>query len=211
MNDVAREQYDAEMLAAAFPDAADALGEYVRILAGRGIEWGLLGPRESDRLWSRHVSNSLALLNVLPDGVQIADVGSGAGLPGIPLAIVRSDVHVTLIESLLRRVNFLQQVVDELELGARVSVIRGRAEEQRAEFDVVTARAVAPLEKLVKWTMPMFAPHGELLALKGDSADEEIRAARMLLERNKLSAEVLEIRAAPGLGGTRAVRVRKAR
>lgn len=197
-------------MAEAFPDSAHLLDQYVSILGGRGLEWGLLGPREGDRLWSRHVSNSLALVDLLSEGIDLADIGSGAGLPGIPLAIVRPDVRVTLIESLARRVRFLEMAIEELGLEDRVTVIRGRAEEQKKRhFDVVTARAVAPLERLLKWTTPLFLPHGELLALKGETAEDEIRDARKVLERSRLTAEILEVRAVPTVDGTRVIRVRQ--
>lgn len=200
----------AEALGAAFPLAQEGLRAYAQILATRGLEWGLMGPREGDKLWSRHISNSLALVDLLPEGVDIADIGSGAGLPGLPLAIARPDLRITLIESLQRRVHFLELAVDELGLEDRVEVVRGRAEEQKGRtFDVVTARAVASLEKLLKWTTPLFLPAGELIALKGETAEQEIRDARKVLDRSKLTAEVLEIKAAPGVEGTRAVRVRR--
>ena len=161
-------------------------------------------------MWSRHISNSLALVDLLPEGVDVADIGSGAGLPGIPLVLARPDVRVTLIESLARRVRFLELAVDELGLADRVEVVRGRAEEQKKRvFDVVTARAVAPLERLVRWTTPLFLPRGELLALKGETAADEIREARKVLATSRLHAELLEVRAAPGLEGTRVVRIRR--
>ena len=189
-----------------FPEAADALDRYVAILRGKGLEWGLLGPREGDRVWSRHVSNSLALVDVLGQGIDVADVGSGAGLPGIPLAIVRTDLFVSLLEPLLRRSTFLTETVDAMGLG-NVRVERLRAEDCDEQFDVVTARAVAPLEKLLRWTTPLFYPSGELLALKGSSAEREISEASSLLSRSKLRAEILEVRAAPDVEGTRAIRV----
>ncbi|MDO5067581.1 MAG: 16S rRNA (guanine(527)-N(7))-methyltransferase RsmG [Propionibacteriaceae bacterium] len=191
-----------------FPDAVAGLDAYAAILAGRGIEWGLLGPREQDRIWARHVSNSLALSDVIGSGLDVADVGSGAGLPGIPLAVVRPDLQVTLVEPLLRRANFLELAVTELGLAERVRVLRARAEEVREVFDVVTCRAVASLEKLVKWTSTLFLPDGELLALKGVSAEEEIAQASKLLTKRGLQAEVLEIRATATTEGTRAVRLR---
>lgn len=204
------EESSASALAEAFPESADRLRDYVALLGSRGLEWGLLGPREGDKLWSRHISNSLALVDLLPEGVDVADIGSGAGLPGIPLALARPDVRVTLIESLARRVRFLELAVDELGLEDRVEVVRGRAEEQKKRvFDVVTARAVAPLERLVRWTTPLFLPRGELLALKGETAADEIREARKVLATSRLHAELLEVRAAPGLEGTRVVRIRR--
>lgn len=196
-----------EAIEKTYPQAAKELNGYVDILAGRGIEWGLMGPREGDKLWQRHVANSLAVADAIPHGVSVADVGSGAGLPGIPLAIVRPDLQVTLIEPLLRRTNFLELAVDELSLGGRVSVLRARAEETKERFDIVVCRAVASLDKLLKWTAPLLAPGGQLVALKGESAEDEIRGAAPLLKRLGLRAEVLELRAAQGVEGTRAIRV----
>jgi len=196
-------------LFAVYPDAEDALRSYAGILASRGIEWGLLGPREGDKLWGRHVSNSLALADLLPEGSDVADVGSGAGLPGLPLAIVRPDLRMTLIEPLLRRANFLELAVEELNLGDRVDVRRDRAEDISTHFDVVVCRAVAPLGKLLGWTQGLFLPDGMLLALKGQSAEQEIVKAKAALRKQNLDAEVLEIRACSGVEGTRAVRVRR--
>lgn len=150
------------------------ISRYVDILANRGIEWGLIGPREADRLWDRHVLNSAAMAELPAAGARVLDVGSGAGLPGIPLAIARPDLSVVLLEPLLRRYNFLVEAVAELELGDRVEVRRGRAEDLRESFEVVTARAVAPLGRLVGWTQQLFVPDGELLALKGSSAADEV-------------------------------------
>ncbi|MGV8847447.1 16S rRNA (guanine(527)-N(7))-methyltransferase RsmG [Tessaracoccus sp.] len=193
-------------LHARFPAAAEQLDRYVAILRSKGIEWGLLGPREGGKLWSRHVSNSLALVDVLGKGVDVADVGSGAGLPGIPVAIVRPDVFVTLLDPLLRRVTFQTETLEELGL-RNVRVERLRAEDCDEQFDVVTCRAVAPLDKLLRWTTPLFYPSGELLALKGSSAEREISEAGNLLSRSKLRAEILEVRAAPDVEGTRIIRV----
>ncbi len=187
------------------------LSQYVDILAGRGIEWGLMGPREGDKLWSRHVANSLALLDVIPEGVRVADVGSGAGLPGLPLAIARQDLHVTLIEPLQRRVDFLELAVEELGLQDRVTVLRTRSEDHSPTepYDVITCRAVAPLTRLLAWTNHLFLPDGELVALKGQSAEQEIMKARKELSKLRVTAEVLELTAAQGVDGTRAVRVRR--
>lgn len=200
---------DAEgVIVEAFPHAAGRLKQYVDVLLGRGIEWGLLGPREGERVWQRHVGNSLALLDVLPQGVSVADVGSGAGLPGLPIAIARPDLQVCLVEPLLRRSQFLELAVDELGLSGRVSVVRARAEETSERFDVVTCRAVAPLSKLLRWTSSLFEGGGQLVALKGVSAEAEIEAAGKVLRKASLTAEVLELRAAPGVEPTRAIRVR---
>lgn len=187
--------------------SAEELSRYVDILAKRGIEWGLLGPREGDKLWQRHIANSVALNDAIPQGVEVADVGSGAGLPGIPIAITRPDLTVTLIEPLLRRANFLTLAVEELDLEDRVQVHRARAEDTKHRYDVVVCRAVAPLTKLLGWTTPLFAGGGQLLALKGESAEQEIRDARPTLVRAGLKAEVLELSVAPGVEGARAIRV----
>lgn len=197
----------ANALAAAYPESAEALRRYVDILAGRGIEWGLMGPREGDRLWQRHVGNSLALVDALPQGVDVADVGSGAGLPGIPVTIARPDLRVTLIEPLLRRANFLTEAGEELGLADRVTVLRARAEETSEQFDVVICRAVAPLEKLLRWTLPLLRERGQLVALKGESAEDEIRKASKVLTKAGRTAEVLELSVAPGVESTRAIRV----
>ena len=137
---------------------------------------GLIGPREAPRLWDRHLLNCAVLGEVVPRGVAVADVGSGAGLPGLVLAIARPDLRVTLVEPLLRRTRFLDEVVDLLGLQAQVEVLRGRAEElaDGRTFDVVTARAVAPLERLARWCLPLVAPGGELVAMKGASAPAEV-------------------------------------
>lgn len=199
-----------ESLVTRFGDAADQLDTYANILGTKGIEWGLMGPREGDKLWSRHISNSLALVDVLGQGIDVADVGSGAGLPGIPLAIVRPDLRFTLIEPLLRRATFLGEAIEELGLSDRVSVDRVRAEDSDEVFDAVVCRAVAPLEKLLRWTTPLFLPNGELLALKGITAEREVAEAGNWLKHAKLRAEILEIRATSGVEGTRVVRVGRA-
>lgn len=171
--------------------AAEVFGErletaerYAAILAGAGVEWGLIGPREVDRLWDRHILNSSALGELLASDERIADIGSGAGLPGIPLALARADVHVTLIEPLLRRSEFLREVVDEL--GLDVTVVRGRAEDSDVrtsvgEMDVVTSRAVASLDKLTRWSMPLLRVDGRMLALKGERAEAEIEEHRRVM------------------------------
>lgn len=131
-------------------------------------------------------------------GASVVDVGSGAGLPGIPLAILRPDLSVTLLEPLLRRANFLNLAVEELDLGARVQVVRGRAEEHRETYDIVTSREVAPLPRLLAWCLPLVSPGGRLLALKGSSAADELKAAQADLKRLKVRGSVLEL-PVPGL------------
>lgn len=203
------EQTIATRLFSIYPHSESDLKRYVDILSTRGLEWGLMGPREGDRLWGRHIANSLSLVDAVPQGLDIADVGSGAGLPGIPLAIVRPDLRVTLVDSLQRRTEFLELAVEELGLDDRVTVLRGRAEDITETYDVVVCRAVAPLDRLLRWTTPLFSPDGSLVALKGESAEDEIRKAAKLLKQHKLAAEVLELQAAPGVDGTRAIRVHR--
>ena len=178
---------------AVFGDRLPLARAYAEFLATAGIERGLLGPREVPRIWERHVLNSAVLGEVIEDGARVIDVGSGAGLPGIPLAIARPDLHVQLLEPLLRRYNFLAEINDQLELGCEV--VRGRAEapavvKQLGGADVVTSRAVAPLGKLAKWSLPLVRVGGSMKALKGGSVAAE-------LER-----DAREIRKAGGGNGT---------
>ena len=180
------------LVAELFGDQAGTIERYVDILASRGIDWGLIGPREGDRLWERHVLNSVAVASLVPAGATVVDVGSGAGLPGIPLAVLRPDLRVTLLESLQRRVAFLELAVAELELVDRARVVRGRAEEHRERYDVVTARAVAPLPRLLGWCAPLVVTGGRVLALKGTSGAAELAAARGDLRRAGFAGEVVE-------------------
>ena len=163
---------------------ADAV-RYAELLAEAGVQRGLIGPREVPRLWERHILNCAVLSEAVPEGVTVCDVGSGAGLPGIPLALVREDLNITLLEPLLRRTNFLTEVVELLGLD-HVTVVRGRAEEvlgKLAPVHVVTARAVAPLDRLATWGIPLLRPYGEMLALKGDTAEEELKASATALSK----------------------------
>lgn len=163
---------------------ADAV-RYAELLAEAGVQRGLIGPREVPRLWERHLLNCAVLSEVVPEGVTVCDVGSGAGLPGIPLALVRDDLKITLLEPLLRRTNFLTEVVELLGLD-HVTVVRGRAEEVLGTLQpvhVVTARAVAPLDRLAGWGIPLLRPYGEMLALKGDTAEEELKSAATALSK----------------------------
>ncbi len=181
---------------------------YVDILANRGIEWGLIGPREGDRLWDRHVLNSVGPAELVPTGATVADVGSGAGLPGIPLALLRPDLNVVLIEPLLRRATFLEQALEELALTDRVAVVRARAEEHRDRYDVVVSRALAPLPRLIAWCDPLRRPDGIVLALKGRSAAEELAGADRDLRRRRLQGDILTVRAHPLVQPTSVVRLR---
>ena len=150
-----------------FGSRLDRAQRYAEILAGAGVERGLLGPREVDRLWDRHILNSAAIAELLETGERVADIGSGAGLPGIPLALARPDLRVTLIEPLLRRSEFLREVVDDL--GLDMTIVRGRAEDlsvrqQVGEMDAVVSRAVASLDKLTEWSMPLLRLVGRMAA-----------------------------------------------
>jgi 16S rRNA (guanine527-N7)-methyltransferase len=171
------------------------LERYGRLLASDGVVRGLIGPRETPRLWERHLLNSAVLGEVMPEGASVCDIGSGAGLPGLVLAIVRPDLRVTLVEPLLRRTTFLEEVVSELGLST-VEVVRGRADllHGARTFDVVTSRAVAPLDRLLEWSMPLVAPTGTLVAMKGSSIEEEIEKASRTLARYRCAApEVLTV------------------
>lgn len=160
-----------------FGDHLDKAIAFAQMLTEHGVERGLIGPREVERLWDRHLLNSAVIAELLPEGCRVVDVGSGAGLPGIPLAIARPDLSLTLLEPMARRVAWLTEVVETL--GLSVTVLRGRAEEtsvreELVDIDVVTARAVAPLERLARWCLPLLRPGGQLVALKGESALEEM-------------------------------------
>lgn len=167
-----------------FGDRLPKAEAYAELLAGAAIERGLVGPREALKLWDRHIVSSAVVSELIENGASVADVGSGAGLPGIPLAIARPDIDLVLIEPMLRRTTFLVEAVEALEL-ERVTVHRGRAEDVAAsnDFDVVTARAVAPLNRLVTLTFPLIRRGGKLLAVKGQSVSEELRDAAASLAR----------------------------
>ncbi|MFI6933624.1 16S rRNA (guanine(527)-N(7))-methyltransferase RsmG [Streptomyces sp. NPDC050287] len=168
-----------------FGDRFEDVVRYAELLAEAGVQRGLIGPREVPRLWERHLLNCAVLSEVVPEGVTVCDVGSGAGLPGIPLALVREDLKITLLEPLLRRTTFLTEVVELLGLD-HVTVVRGRAEEVMGKLTpvhVVTARAVAPLDRLAAWGIPLLRPYGEMLALKGDTAEEELKSAATALSK----------------------------
>ena len=189
-----------------FGDRLPLAERYVQMLATSGVERGLIGPREVDRLWDRHVLNSAAVSAQVPLGAAVLDIGSGAGLPGVPLALARPDVDVTLVEPLLRRVTFLHEMVDALAVRG-LSVRRARAEElPRASTPVVVARAVAPLDKLVRWAVPLLTPGGRLVAMKGERAQAELDAAAPALERlDVASSEVCELVLGDASVATRAV------
>ncbi|GAA4200150.1 16S rRNA (guanine(527)-N(7))-methyltransferase RsmG [Microbispora amethystogenes] len=164
-------------------EALERARVFAELLAGPGVVRGLLGPREVPRIWDRHLLNCAVVEEAVPPDSTVVDIGSGAGLPGLVLAIVRPDVTVTLLEPLLRRTVFLSECVEALKLD-NVEVLRGRAEEiaHKRVFDVATARAVAPLDRLLSWSMPLLREGGELLAMKGERAQEELEAARPHLQ-----------------------------
>lgn len=168
-----------------FGDRLGLARRYVELLADAGVTRGLVGPREVDRLWDRHLLNCVAVGELLDDGERVADIGSGAGLPGVVLAIARPDLRVTLVEPLLRRTTFLEEVVGELGLDD-VRVVRGRAEERPVRervgtVDAVVSRAVAGMDKLTKWSLPLLRPGGRMLAIKGERANEEIAEHRRVM------------------------------
>jgi 16S rRNA (guanine527-N7)-methyltransferase len=174
----------------------DLLVRYGGWLAGAGTVRGLMGPREVPRLWDRHLLNCIVMADLLPTGARLVDIGSGAGLPGLAVACVRLDLSVDLVESLQRRTDFLTEVVTDLGLSDRVRVVRGRAEDKSVVGAVgssafVTARAVAPLDKLVRWSFPLLQSGGSLLALKGSSAEQEVAEHRSALRG--LKAQVVAI------------------
>jgi 16S rRNA (guanine527-N7)-methyltransferase len=176
---------------------------YAALLETAGIERGLIGPKEGDRIWERHIANSLPITTVIKEGMRVADIGSGAGLPGIVIALARPDLKVTLIEPLQRRVDFLNEVVSQLEIP--LEVIRGRAERVKKQFEVVTARAVAPLEKLIQISWHMIPKGGHLLAIKGEGAADELAFTQL---KKGASAKIHEI-SLPNLPVARVVEVSK--
>lgn len=182
--------------ATVFGDQLAKAEVYWDMLATAGVERGLIGPREVDRLWTRHILNCAVVAQLIAEGESVVDIGSGAGLPGIALAIAKPSLRVTLVEPLLRRVAFLDEVVGSL--GLDVEVVRGRAEETSVRkvvghADVATSRAVAPLDRLGKWSTPLLRPGGRLLAVKGSSATDEIATHQGTLNRIGLARLRVEV------------------
>jgi 16S rRNA (guanine527-N7)-methyltransferase len=176
------------------PDAAtlifgDQIGvatQYAELLATAGVEWGLLGPREVERIWDRHLLNCAVVAELVESGERIVDIGTGAGLPGLPMVIAKPGLRVTLVESLLRRTEFLHMVITELGLNA--DVVRGRAEDAEVrqaagDADAVTSRAVASLDKLTRWSLPLLRAGGRLLAIKGERAPDEVTEHRRVMTK----------------------------
>jgi 16S rRNA (guanine(527)-N(7))-methyltransferase RsmG len=189
------------------PGAAEVFGEalplaerYADWLVGAGVERGVVGPAEAERIWDRHLLNCAAIAHLVPARAQVVDVGSGAGLPGIVLAMLLPSASVTLVEAMARRVSFLEECVADLGL-ANVEVVRARAEDLAGQLaaDVVTARAVAPLDKLAGLCLALVRPGGKVLAIKGASAEAELAKARPVLARLGTSdARVVEVGSADG-------------
>lgn len=167
-----------------FQHALPSVERFAELLAQEGVLRGLIGPREVPRLWDRHLVNCALVGQAVDPGIDVCDIGSGAGLPGLVLALARPDLQVTLVEPLLRRTTFLEEAVQRLSLD-NVEVVRARAEELHGdrEFSVVTSRAVAPLDRLLGWSMPLVRQSGHLIAMKGSSVQEEIAAATGSMSR----------------------------
>lgn len=181
--------------ASLFGDQIDGARSFANELARRGEELGLIGPLELPRLWTRHILNSALVAPLLQAGASVGDVGSGAGLPGLVLAIARPDVSMTLIEPMERRTDWLRAEADRLEL-ENVTVVRARAEDaaDALVLDQVTARAVSALSKLIPLTVPLVRSGGQLILMKGARVDDEVTAARKVILRNRLEdVEVLEL------------------
>ena len=192
-----------------FGDRAALATRYAEILTSAGVERGLLGPREADRIWDRHLFNCATVSPLIPSGDLVCDLGSGAGLPGIVIAIARPDVRMVLLEPMLRRTAFLAECVTDLALD-NVTVTRGRAEDHagRMNADSVVARAVAPLERLAGWALPLLRPGGQLLAMKGETAHTELDAAeKQLLHLGAGGWELVELGIDSGVQPTHVVRV----
>jgi 16S rRNA (guanine527-N7)-methyltransferase len=171
-----------------FSDALPTAEVFAELLTEEATVRGLIGPREVPRLWERHILNCAVISELMPEGSSVCDIGSGAGLPGLAVAIRRPDLNLTLVEPLLRRTTFLDLAVHRMGLD-NVTVHRGRAEELHGDpkwargFDVVTSRAVAPMDRLTRWSLPLVRPSGLFLAMKGSSAQEELDGAAQVIQR----------------------------
>ncbi|WP_406832756.1 16S rRNA (guanine(527)-N(7))-methyltransferase RsmG [Pedococcus sp. KACC 23699] len=168
--------------------------QFATILADTGVSHGLIGPREVPIVWERHILNCAVAQEAFPEGVEVVDVGSGAGLPGLALAIARPDLHLHLVEPMLRRTTWLSDTITQLGL-TNCTVQRGRAEEFHGVLTVAwaTARAVARIDKLARWTFPLLAQGGTLVALKGSSAQDELEATAPTLRKLGMTASAVEV------------------
>lgn len=193
------------LLESYFQEKGAEISRYAQMLGTIGIERGLIGPKEGDRIWDRHIANCIPVTTLIPQRASVVDIGSGAGLPGIVIALARPDTHLTLVEPLQRRVDFLNEVVLDLDLNSQITVVRGKAEGFRGSFDVVTSRAVAPLPKLLPMVRHLIKSGGSLLAIKGESAQAEIDATPL----NKQKALLHEIQL-PDFDLARVIEVQKA-
>jgi 16S rRNA (guanine527-N7)-methyltransferase len=192
-----------------FGAALDTATQFAELLATDGVTRGLIGPRETSRLWERHLLNCAVVADLVPERGELVDIGSGAGLPGVVIAMLRPQIRVILLEPMLRRSVFLDECVARLGL-TNASVVRGRAEEMTGTIraDIATARAVAPLDRLAGWAAGVLKPGGQLLAIKGESAAGELEAARPVLSRlGARSAEVLRVGHGRVVSATTVVRV----
>ena len=202
---------DEPQVVAFFGEAYPVVARFHALLAEEGVRRGLIGPREVPRLWERHLVNCGTVAAFLPEEGTVVDVGSGAGLPGVVLAAMRPQLRVVLLEPMERRTTWLTEATTELGL-ANAEVLRGRAEEQRGRLlaDVVTARAVAPMDRLARWCLPLLRHGGSLVAMKGRSAEQELVDARDEIARLGGDAgEVVPAEAVEGVPGTSVVRVRR--
>lgn len=176
-----------EIIEQLFGDNAAGAYEYHDLLATDGAQRGFIGPREVPRLWQRHILNCAVINELFPRGARLVDVGSGAGLPGIPLALARPDLNIILLEPLLKRSTFLREAVDQLGL-CNVTVVRGRAEDKAVRRDIghrdiVTSRAVAPLGKLAVWSLPLVHQGGLMVSMKGETVAEELKRDMTLIKK----------------------------
>jgi 16S rRNA (guanine527-N7)-methyltransferase len=192
-----------------FGGAIETAVRFAELLATDGVQRGLVGPRETPRLWDRHLLNCAAVAELLPQRGDLVDIGSGAGLPGVVLAMLRPEMRIVLLEPMLRRSVFLEECVAALDL-PNVGVVRGRAEDLAGaiQADIATARAVAPLDRLAGWAAGLLRPGGQLLAIKGQSAEQELAAARPVLTRLRAkSSEVLRVGDGRVISATTVVRI----
>ncbi|CAB4566674.1 MAG: 16S rRNA (guanine(527)-N(7))-methyltransferase RsmG [Actinobacteria bacterium] len=183
MTNVSRET----LILQAYPEAANQLQQFHDLLAVEGPIRGLIGPKEVEKLWDRHIGNSLVLESLLPEGCSLIDIGTGAGLPGIPIAIVRPDLEIHLVEPMQRRIEFLELAVAKLGL-SNTQIHRARAEQLHGQLvaDLVTARAVASVKELIEWCEPLLNSHGRLVLLKGEKAEIELKEAKPTMHRHGL-------------------------